>query len=63
MIINMHIGIVGGGPCGTYLAYQLSKAGHKVTLYEREEDIGGCWGVQISEHQPNVNKRNGPPAY
>ena len=56
----MHIGIVGGGPCGTYIAYQLSKAGHKVTLYEREEDIGGCWGVQrtqtgaFTEHAPRV---------
>ena len=57
----MHIGIVGGGPCGTYLAYQLSKVGnHKVTLYEREDDIGGCWGVQrtqtglFTEHAPRV---------
>lgn len=55
------IGIVGGGPCGTYLAYALSKAGHQVTLYEREEDIGGCWGVQrekrtgaFTEHAPRV---------
>ena len=59
-MIIMHIGIVGGGPCGTYIAYQLSKAGHKVTLYEREEDIGGCWGVQrtqtgaFTEHAPRV---------
>lgn len=55
----MNIGIVGGGPCGTYIAYQLSKAGHKITLYEREEDIGGCWGVQrthdaFTEHAPRV---------
>jgi len=53
-------GIAGGGPCGTYIAYQLSKAGHQVTLYEREEDIGGCWGVQrttsgaFTEHAPRV---------
>ena len=56
----MIIGLVGGGPCGTYLAYELSKAGHQVTLYEREEDIGGCWGVQrthsgaFTEHSPRV---------
>lgn len=56
----MDIGVVGGGPCGVYIAYQLSKAGHKITLYEREEDIGGCWGVQrtrtndFMEHAPRV---------
>lgn len=55
------IGIVGGGPCGTYLAYALSRAGHDVTLYDKEEDIGGCWGVYpdkdtraFTEHAPRV---------
>lgn len=55
----MDIAIIGGGPCGTYMAYELSKK-HKVTLYEREEELGGCWSShydsngRFSEHAPRV---------
>jgi glutamate synthase (NADPH/NADH) small chain len=35
------VGIVGGGPAGMAAANQLSKAGHKVTIYEKESRIGG----------------------
>lgn len=36
-----HIGIVGGGIAGLTAAYRLAKAGHRVTLWEREPRLGG----------------------
>ena len=35
------IAIVGSGPAGMAAAQQLARAGHSVTLYERQERIGG----------------------
>ncbi|MFA5367886.1 MAG: NAD(P)/FAD-dependent oxidoreductase [Dehalococcoidia bacterium] len=37
----MTIGIVGGGIAGLIAAHDLSKAGHKVLLFEKEPDLGG----------------------
>ncbi|GIJ50882.1 glutamate synthase [Virgisporangium aliadipatigenens] len=35
------VGVVGSGPAGMAAAQQLARAGHAVTLYERDEAIGG----------------------
>lgn len=35
------IAIVGSGPAGLAAAHQLNKAGHLVTVYERNDAIGG----------------------
>lgn len=35
------VGIVGSGPAGLAAAAQLNRAGHKVTVYERDDRIGG----------------------
>ncbi len=35
------VGVVGSGPAGMAAAEQLRKAGHEVTLYERNDKIGG----------------------
>lgn len=53
------IGIVGAGPCGTYLAYKLAEEGHEVHLFEKERYIGGCWASIYSkglftEHSPRI---------
>lgn len=37
----MKIGIVGAGPLGLTIGYELVKAGHEVTVLEAEEDFGG----------------------
>ena len=37
----MNICIVGGGIGGLTAAYELSKAGHRVFVYEKEQSIGG----------------------
>ncbi len=35
------IGIIGGGILGLTLAYRFARDGHRVTLYERDESVGG----------------------
>lgn len=38
---DKHIAVVGSGPAGLACAQQLNRAGHKVTVYERDEKPGG----------------------
>jgi len=42
-----HVAVIGGGPAGVSAAYYLGMLGHKVTLFEKEESIGGAmlWGI------------------
>ncbi len=35
------VAVIGSGPCGLTAADQLNKAGHEVTVYERDDRIGG----------------------
>ena len=35
------VAIIGGGPCGMTCAYYLSLMGHKVTVFEEKEHLGG----------------------
>ena len=54
------VAIVGSGPAGLAAADQLNKAGHKVTVYERADRIGGLLDVRHSEHEARqgvVNRR------
>jgi protoporphyrinogen oxidase len=37
----MRTGIIGGGIAGLTAAYELSKAGHKVVLFEKDSELGG----------------------
>ena len=43
----MKVAIVGAGITGLYLAWKLSEAGHKVTVFEKKENIGkeACSGL------------------
>jgi len=38
---DKHVAVVGSGPAGMAAAVQLNKAGHTVTLFERNDKIGG----------------------
>ncbi|MFQ6098734.1 MAG: NAD(P)/FAD-dependent oxidoreductase [Armatimonadota bacterium] len=40
----MTVGIIGGGISGLTTAYYLSQSGHEVTVFEREEELGGLAG-------------------
>ena len=37
----MTVGVVGSGPAGLAVAAELNKLGHEVTVYERDEGVGG----------------------
>ncbi|WP_167133447.1 NAD(P)-binding protein [Paramicrobacterium chengjingii] len=37
----MHVGVVGGGPAGLKAAVELSRNGHRVTLFEASAQLGG----------------------
>lgn len=53
------VGIVGSGPAGLAAADQLNKAGHKVTVYERADRIGGLltYGIPNMKLDKSVVKR------
>jgi len=36
------VAIIGGGPSGLVCAYQLSKMGYRVTIFEKRNDLGGA---------------------
>jgi len=53
------IGVVGSGPAGLAAAAQLNKAGHKVTVYERADRIGGLltYGIPNMKLDKSIVKR------
>jgi protoporphyrinogen oxidase len=64
-----HIAVIGAGPAGLTAAYQLSKSGHTVEVFEADASVGGLsktielWGqrVDIGPHRfyssdPRVNQ-------
>ncbi len=53
------VGVVGSGPAGMAAAQQLRRAGHAVTLYERDEAAGGLvrFGVPDFKIDKNVVER------
>ena len=38
---RQNVAVVGAGPAGLAVADYLNKRGHKVTVYEREDRVGG----------------------
>ena len=53
------IGVIGSGPAGLAAAAQLNKAGHKVTVYERADRIGGLltYGIPNMKLDKSVVQR------
>ena len=47
--LGLSVGIVGSGPAGLAAAQQLARAGYDVTVYERDEAIGGLLRFGIPE--------------
>lgn len=45
------VAIVGGGPSGLTAAYYLALAGHQVTIFERQPDLGGMLRYGIPEYR------------
>ncbi|MFK7855841.1 MAG: glutamate synthase subunit beta [Granulosicoccus sp.] len=55
------VGVIGSGPAGLAAAAQLNRAGHTVTVYEREDRVGGLLTYGIPnmklEKEDVVNRR------
>ena len=54
------VAIIGSGPAGMACAQQLARVGHKVTLYERSDAIGGLMRYGIPEfkmEKANLDRR------
>lgn len=45
--------VVGGGPGGMEAARMLAEQGHRVSLWEREKDLGGTARIAALAYQPN----------
>ncbi len=46
---GFHVAVVGSGPAGLAAAQQLNRAGHRVTVYERNEVPGGLLALGIPD--------------
>ncbi|MCF7804415.1 MAG: glutamate synthase subunit beta [Candidatus Marinimicrobia bacterium] len=44
-----HVAVIGSGPAGLAAAQQLNRAGHHVTVYERDDVIGGLMSYGIPD--------------
>ena len=53
------VAVVGSGPCGLAAAAQLNSAGHRVTLYERSDRLGGLlmYGIPNMKLDKDVVER------
>lgn len=53
------VAVIGSGPAGMAAAQQLNRAGHKVTVYERDEKIGGLlrYGIPDFKMEKSVIDR------
>ncbi|MEW6482343.1 MAG: FAD-dependent oxidoreductase [bacterium] len=45
------IGVVGGGPAGLACAYYLAKEGYSITIFEKDEKLGGMMRYGIPEYR------------
>ena len=49
------VAVVGSGPAGLAAAYQLNQAGHQVTVFERDSEIGGLLRFGIPDFKLDKN--------
>src|SRR3954452_16212044 len=53
----MHVGVLGGGAAGLTAAMRLAQRGEKVTLIEKENELGGlASGFRVGENLPYLEK-------
>jgi len=52
------VAVIGSGPAGLACADQLNKAGHKVTVYDRNDRMGGLLMYGIPKYVRILSKRS-----
>jgi 2,4-dienoyl-CoA reductase (NADPH2) len=52
-VVKKHVAVVGGGPAGMETARRLALRGHKVTLLEKSDRLGGTAQFASIAYQPN----------
>ena len=45
------VGVIGSGPAGMAVAAELNYSGHRVTVYERDEGVGGLVRFGVPDHK------------
>lgn len=53
LVTGMAVAVVGSGPAGLAAAQQLTRAGHKVTVFERDDRLGGLMRYGVPEYKMN----------
>lgn len=48
---GQHIAVIGSGPAGLAAAQQLTRAGHDVTVFERDDKIGGLMRYGVPDYK------------
>jgi glutamate synthase (NADPH/NADH) small chain len=53
------VAVIGSGPCGLAAAQQLTRAGHEVTVFERNKTLGGLltYGIPAFKLEKNLIKK------
>ena len=60
-LTDQTVAVVGSGPAGLACAQQLTRAGHTVVVYERDDAIGGLMRYGIPNFK--LDKRTDRPSY
>ena len=53
-----HVAVIGGGPAGLSAAYHLRRKGHKITIFESKEKLGGYIRYGIPDYRVPRNVLN-----
>ena len=58
-VTGKKVAVVGSGPAGLAAAQQLNRAGHKVTVFERDDELGGLlrYGIPNFKLEKNIIDR------
>ena len=59
VLTDKKVAVVGSGPAGLCVAYKLNQRGHQVTVYEKEDRVGGLlmYGIPSMKLEKSIIMR------